>query len=84
LPYGAYLAQRQGLANLVARLQERHPGMVVFDPAAALCDLGRQVCPMTVDGRYLYSYGDHVSDTGNGRMADALLPLLAAQVRAHD
>jgi peptidoglycan/LPS O-acetylase OafA/YrhL len=84
LPYGAYLAQRQGLANLVARLQERHPGMVVFDPAAALCDLGRQVCPMTVNGRYLYSYGDHVSDTGNGRMADALLPLLAAQARAHD
>jgi len=84
LPYGAYLAQRRALASLVARLQHAHPAMLVYDPGAALCDLRRQVCPMTMDGRYLYSYGDHVSDTGNGRMADALLPLLMHQARAHD
>ena len=84
LPYRDFEAQRQGLTSLVARLKQNHPAMVVYDPAAVLCDLRRQVCPMTVDGNYLYSYGDHVSDTGNGRMADALLPLLVRQPRADE
>ena len=76
LPYRAHLDQRQALASVIARLKQNHPALVAYDPAAALCDLRRQVCPMTMDGRYLYSYGDHVSDVGNGRMAEALLPLL--------
>jgi hypothetical protein len=76
LPYDKYMEQRKDLASLIARLKENHPGLVVYDPAGELCDKRRQICPMTIDGSYLYSYGDHVSDTGNGRMAEALLPLL--------
>jgi hypothetical protein len=67
---------------MVDRLQRRHAGLLVYDPAEVLCDLARQVCPMTMAGKYLYSYGDHVSDTGNGRIADALLPLLVQQALA--
>jgi peptidoglycan/LPS O-acetylase OafA/YrhL len=81
LPYTDYLVQRKAFTDLIAGLKQRHAGMLVYDPASALCDMSRQVCPMTMDGKYLYSYGDHVSDTGNGRMADALLPLLANQLR---
>ena len=77
LPYQAYLDQRRALTDLVARLRQRHAQMLVYHPAQALCDIPRQVCPMTMHGKYLYSYGDHVSDTGNGRMADVLLPLLS-------
>lgn len=81
LPYDLHLAQRKALADLVARLERRHPSLIVYDPAGVLCDLRRRVCPMTVDGHYLYSYGDHVSDSGNSRMADTLLPLLDQAIR---
>lgn len=76
LAYGDYLNQRRASVGIVAELKRRHADLVIYDPAQALCDMQNHVCPMTMDGRYMYSYGDHVSDVGNGRMADALLPLL--------
>ncbi|AJX96083.1 hypothetical protein ISJ10_23260 [Burkholderia pseudomallei] len=57
-------------------------GTLVYRPdidglrAAALCDAKRDVCPMTLDRHYLYSYGDHLSDYGNGLVAKQFLPLL--------
>ncbi|WP_332878177.1 acyltransferase family protein [Massilia sp. S19_KUP03_FR1] len=82
LAYGQHLAQHQVFVAMVDRLQRRHASLLVYDPAQVLCDLARKVCPMTLAGKYLYSYGDHVSDTGNGRIADALLPLLVQQAVA--
>jgi hypothetical protein len=79
LSYAEHLERRKAFVDLVARLQRRHAGMLVYDPAEVLCDVRRKVCPMTMDSKYLYSYGDHVSDEGNGRIASALLPLLSSQ-----
>ncbi|WP_332876610.1 acyltransferase family protein [Massilia sp. S19_KUP03_FR1] len=76
LPYADYLKQRQALDQLIMQIKHRHPQMIVYDPGPVLCDQSTRRCPMTMDGKYLYSYGDHVSDFANGRMADALLPLL--------
>lgn len=76
LPYEDYLKQRHALVDLIMQVRDRHPNLIVYDPGAALCDQSTRRCPMTMDRKYLYSYGDHVSDFGSGRMADALLPLL--------
>jgi len=76
LSYADYLKQRQALDQLIMQIEHRHPNMIVYDPGPVLCDPSTRRCPMTMDGKYLYSYGDHVSDFANGRMADALLPLL--------
>ena len=61
---------------LIDQLRQRHPALLVYNPAAVLCDVKGDVCPMTMDRRYLYSYGDHLSDYGNGLVAAQLLPLL--------
>jgi len=62
--------------TLIDQLQKRHPDLLVYDPAGVLCDRKHNVCPMTMNRHYLYSYGDHVSDYANGLMAQQFLPLL--------
>ncbi|WP_258168466.1 SGNH hydrolase domain-containing protein [Paraburkholderia sp. BL21I4N1] len=54
----------------------RHPDLTVYDPTSVLCDSQRNVCPMTMNGKYLYSYGDHMSDYANGLVAERFLPLV--------
>lgn len=74
--YREHVAHMAPFQALVDELKRRHPALLVYDPAAALCDSKRDVCPMTMDRHYLYSYGDHLSDYGNGRVAKQFLPLL--------
>ena len=51
-------------------------GLVVYDPTHALCDVERGICPMVVNRSYLYSYGNHISDSGGALIAKQLLPLI--------
>ncbi|WP_186079145.1 acyltransferase family protein [Burkholderia gladioli] len=74
--YREHVARMAPFEALVDELKQRHPTLLVYDPAAALCDAKRDVCPMTLDRHYLYSYGDHLSDYGNGLVAKQFLPLL--------
>ncbi|RQP34147.1 acyltransferase family protein [Burkholderia ubonensis] len=74
--YREHVARMAPFAALVDALKHRHPALLVYDPANALCDSSRDVCPMTRDRHYLYSYGDHLSDYGNGLIARQFLPLL--------
>ncbi len=74
--YREHVARIAPFHALVDELKQRHPTLLVYDPAAALCDAKRDVCPMTLDRHYLYSYGDHLSDYGNGLVAKQFLPLL--------
>lgn len=76
IPYRSHVAAMAPYRAIVNQLKARHPDLLVYDPAPVLCDIARDVCPMTMNGRYLYSYGDHVSDYANGRMAAGFLPLL--------
>ncbi|KGS05902.1 acyltransferase family protein [Burkholderia pseudomallei] len=74
--YREHVARIAPFTALIDELKRRHPALLVYDPAAALCDAKHDVCPMTMDRPYLYSYGDHLSDYGNGLVAKQFLPLL--------
>ncbi|HGL5380500.1 TPA: acyltransferase family protein [Burkholderia cenocepacia] len=76
ISYREHVARTKQFTALVDALKRRHSALLVYDPANALCDSGRDVCPMTRDRHYLYSYGDHLSDYGNGLVARQFLPLL--------
>ncbi len=72
-----HLSQTRGYRAMIAEIAARRPGLVVYDPTHALCDTERGICPMVVNRSYLYSYGNHISDTGAGLIAEQLLPLVA-------
>jgi peptidoglycan/LPS O-acetylase OafA/YrhL len=76
MPYTTYLARTATYRDLMDQVKQRHPGLFVYDLAPVLCDIPHNVCPMTLDSHYLYSYADHLSDYANGRVAARLLPLL--------
>jgi peptidoglycan/LPS O-acetylase OafA/YrhL len=75
ISYSSHVERMAPYQALVDALRERHPELLVYDPAQVLCDIKRNVCPMTMNRAYLYSYGDHVSDYANGLMARQFLPL---------
>ncbi|KWA71732.1 acetylase [Burkholderia ubonensis] len=74
--YRDHVTRMASFTALIDELKRRHPALLVYDPAGTLCDAKRNVCPMTMDRHYLYSYGDHLSDYGNGLVAKQFLPLL--------
>ncbi len=76
LSHADHLAGTQPYLDFVAELQRRHPGLRVYDPTPLLCDVPGNVCPMTRDGKFLYSYGDHLSDHASSQIARELLPRL--------
>ena len=78
LRYSDHLAGTRSYRSFVARLKERHPSMLVFDQSPLLCDVGNDLCTVTRDGKFLYSYGDHISDYANSMIAQELIHLLNA------
>jgi peptidoglycan/LPS O-acetylase OafA/YrhL len=76
ISYSSYVDSTAAYGAIVARLRQRHPDLLVYDPASVLCDVQQNVCPMTKGRNYLYSYGDHLSDYANGLVAKQLLPQL--------
>jgi hypothetical protein len=71
-----HLSETRGYRAMIAEIAARRPGLVVYDPTHALCDYERGICPMVVNRSYLYSYGNHISDSGAGLIAKQLLPLV--------
>jgi hypothetical protein len=71
-----HLSETRGYRAMIAELAARRPGLVVYDPSHALCDYERGICPMVVNRNYLYSYGNHISDSGAALIAKQLLPLV--------
>jgi len=71
-----HLSETRGYRAMIAELAARRPGLVVYDPTHALCDYERGICPMVVNRSYLYSYGNHISDSGAALIAKQLLPLV--------
>jgi len=61
---------------LLQRVAAANPALVVFDPTSILCNVQAGLCPIAMRGKFLYSYGDHVSDYGSSLIAATLLPLL--------
>lgn len=80
ITYSSHLSSIAPYRTMVEKLKKRHPDLVVFDPAPVLCDIRRNACSMVLDGNYLYSYGDHMSDYASGLVASRLLPLLDPRI----
>lgn len=71
-----HLAGTRPYREFVAELQRRHPRLEIYDPTPLLCDTQRDLCPMTQGDRFLYSYGDHLSDHASSLLARDFLSRL--------
>ena len=76
--YTDHLKGTAAYQQFIIKLKEKNPGLLVYDPLPALCDIPSDICTIAKDGQFLYSYGDHVSDHGGSLMAKELLPLIDA------
>jgi hypothetical protein len=76
ISYKAYLAATEDYRAIVAKLHAVHPDVLIYDPTPVLCDMQKGVCSITRNGSFLYSYGDHISDSANTLIADQLLSQL--------
>ncbi len=79
MTYEQHMHTNERYRLFVKKLQENHPGLIVYDPTNLVCDVANNHCGIAKDGQFLYSYGDHYSDYGNSMVAKdflAKLPLL--------
>lgn len=60
----------------VEKLKNLHPDLTVYDPTPLLCDIPHNLCTITHNGKFLYSYGDHISDYANSMIARDMLPIV--------
>ena len=74
--YTDHLAGTQAYRQFIGELKRLHPSLTVYDPAPLLCDIPHNVCAVTHEGKFLYSYGDHISDYSNSMIARDMLPLI--------
>ena len=79
--YSDHLAGTQAYRQFAGELQRRHPGLIVYDPAPLLCDIPRNECTVTRAGKFLYSYGDHLSDYANSMIARDMLVVIQEAAR---
>jgi hypothetical protein len=79
ISYQTHLTQTRQYRDIVDQLQQRHPELIVYDPVGVLCDRQHDTCPMIIGDKFLYSYGDHISDFANGRMAKEIDLLLSTR-----
>lgn len=77
ISYRAYLDGTDAYRGIIDQLKQRHPDLTIYEPALVLCNVQQNICPVAMNGKYLYSYGDHMSDYANGLVANQFLPLLA-------
>ncbi len=71
-----HLAGTAAYQQFVQALKRLNPELLVFDPLPLLCDTANNVCTYFDGSRFLYGYGDHLSDWANSKIAKQLLPLL--------
>ncbi|HZV65988.1 MAG TPA: acyltransferase family protein [Telluria sp.] len=63
----AHIALTAKYRTLLSAVQARHPDKVaVFDTTKYMCDIEENRCQPYKGGRFLYSFGDHISDYAAG------------------
>lgn len=62
----------------ITKLKHDNPDLLVYDPLPLLCDIPSDTCTIAKEGKFLYSYGDHISDHAGMLMAKDMLPLINA------
>ena len=79
MTYTDHLTGTAAYQQLIKRLTARNPELLVFDPVPLLCDIPANQCTYHEVKYFLYSYGDHISDYANSKIAKQLLPLIRSQ-----
>lgn len=79
ITYTDHLAGTAAYQQFIKLLAKRNPELLVFDPVPLLCDLSSNNCTYYEARQFLYSYGDHISDYANSKIAKQLLPLIRRQ-----
>lgn len=74
--YSDHLAGTRAYRQFIGELQRLHPKLTVYDPTPLLCDVPNNLCTITHQGKFLYSYGDHISDYANSMIARDMLPVI--------
>ena len=64
--------------EFITKLKHDNPDLLVYDPLPLLCDIPADTCTIAKEGKFLYSYGDHISDHAGMLMAKDMLPLIDA------
>jgi hypothetical protein len=64
--------------EFITKLMHDNPALLVYDPLPLLCDVPADICTIAKEGKFLYSYGDHISDHAGMLMAKDMLPLIDA------
>lgn len=67
--YSDHLAGTKDYRQFLAKLAERNPNLITYDPTSILCDVPANLCSIIRDGKFLYSYSDHISDYANSLIA---------------
>ena len=79
--YTDHLAGTSAYRQFVADLVRDNPNLVVYDPTPILCDIPNNICTISRNGKFFYSYTDHISDYANTLIADELLPVIERLAR---
>ena len=77
MTYEKYQIDSTRYLDFVTDLKKKHPQLFVYDPSPLLCDIPNNRCEIAKDGKFLYSYGDHLSDYANSLIARDLLPKIS-------
>jgi peptidoglycan/LPS O-acetylase OafA/YrhL len=67
-------ARQSGYRSVVRSVMSAFPGILELDPLDSFCD--RQYCYARIDGDYLYTDNNHLSDVGARRLGPALARLI--------
>lgn len=74
--YTDHVAGTRAYQQFIEELKRLHPSLTTYDPAPLLCDIPHNVCSITQEGKFLYSYSDHISDYANSMIARDMLSII--------
>jgi peptidoglycan/LPS O-acetylase OafA/YrhL len=78
LRFSDHLKGTAAYQEFITKLKHNNPDLLVYDPLPLLCDIPADMCTIAKEGKFLYSYGDHISDHAGMLMAKDMLPLIDA------
>ena len=81
LKYSDHIKGTAPFQQFITKLKLANPALLVYDPLPVLCDIPADMCTIERNGKFLYSYGDHISDHAGMLIADQLLAGIAAMPR---
>jgi len=81
LKYSDHMKGTAPFQQFITKLKRANTALLVYDPLPLLCDIPADICTIERDGKFLYSYGDLISDHAGMLIADQLLTQIAAMPR---